>query len=483
MRRFCLDLNDLVGRETPEEPTFDTALDPLTAEIYLAAAEAGVKQHGIGWEGKALRVLTKLSREVPKFVQRRVEDVFEGGDEEAAEDPDVAISIEYAKQYFDEIPTGDEVIKDLACCLMDFAFVRQGIDDERVRHEKKEPAPEPKALLPVEAEELVPPEVAYELFAERVREVLTRWRPNTPYLMSEPIYRVTMVHAGLSDSHFDRLAAKCYWGARKYKAEHESDIATIGHAALALQTMEERQGIDPTEPGYELVKDFCRTCGGSLDRKRRRCCIYDEEKQALQREERLRERMKVMVKNTIKVMVAPPRNYPGKLDRWRVRETETSRGLVTEVRLDFWDEGIWQEVRDIQAAREFAERTLREHDKAQALLKVNEPISIFSNTELVIEKPDVKEVALARGDERGDLGVAQRAVALEVVELESQRNLGNSLRMLGALLGGIGFILTQHMAFIPMILVAWLMGYILIDKKAIESRREQLALSEKSSQS
>ena len=52
MRRFCLDLNDLVGRETPEEPTFDTALDPLTAEIYLAAAEAGVKQHE-GWRGRA----------------------------------------------------------------------------------------------------------------------------------------------------------------------------------------------------------------------------------------------------------------------------------------------------------------------------------------------------------------------------------------------------------------------------------------------
>ena len=66
---------------------------------------------------------------------------------------------------------------------------------------------------------------------------------------------------------------------------------------------------------------------------------------------------------------------------------------------------------------------------------------------------------------------------LALHEREAQANLGKSIRVLATVLGSLAFLFTGSIVIIPLILVAWVMAYALIDERAIRAQRKQLALT------
>ena len=157
MLRFCSDLNSLVGRIMVSPEMRNQDMDALTAEIYAAAIEAGLDYNAVlagdspldtpTWMNNAARVLAKLRRNVPESTYHRVLEVWTGTKEDAHEDPDAKHSLDYAEGYFDTGKPEVDTLVDLASCLLDYAFTRQGLDDELVRQAKKKPEELQKALV------------------------------------------------------------------------------------------------------------------------------------------------------------------------------------------------------------------------------------------------------------------------------------------------------------------------------------------------
>ena len=92
-----------------------------------------------------------------------------------------------------------------------------------------------------------------------------------------------------------------------------------------------------------------------------------------------------------------------------------------------------------------------------------------------IDEVRPKEAALERAPFPGPVMVPPH----EVGHMESTLMLGRTIRWGGTLLGGMGIFLTGAVWLIPMIFVAWLASWVLIDQKAIERRRALEASSRK----
>lgn len=74
------------------------------------------------------------------------------------------------------------------------------------------------------------------------------------------------------------------------------------------------------------------------------------------------------------------------------------------------------------------------------------------------------------------LAVRDANAELELREWESQANLGKAIRVLATVLGSLAFLFTKAVVIIPMVLVAWVMAYTLIDYRSIKAQKERLAL-------
>jgi len=147
MKKFCLDLSSLVGRVVG--PQTDEDVDPVTADIYTAAVEAGIDinafMHAEGdevqrvlegevpWFSRCCHVLEKLRQRIPSSSYHRVLDIWTGNEDETSRDPDVALCLEYANSFFDTSKKDPDAVVDLATCLLDYAFTRQGIDEGHAR--------------------------------------------------------------------------------------------------------------------------------------------------------------------------------------------------------------------------------------------------------------------------------------------------------------------------------------------------------------
>ena len=427
MKQFCIDLSGLVGRTLDSAKLDLENLDLVTAEIYTAAVEAGIDINAVmsadaedvastlegraPWLGNCGRVLAKLRRNVPEAAYYRILEVWTGAKEDATHDPDAKGCIEYAAYFFDGQEIDVDGVVDLATCLLDYAFTRQGLDDELARVTKK-PVELQKALVEAGGgkDERPAPRsskrgigehleaIKYELFVIAVKRALRLWKPELVVAIikmhPDSVYRMAMHHNGFPVG--DNLVTKIYAGTVRHKDKHPSALVTIGHAAMSLEVLMERRELDPTDHGIQLVKEFCRTCGSGLQRGRHGCCMTDRmtqatELQAFARNE-LRARQKDLAVQELQTLqhlwdpaprglssfFLPHRQHSSsrqpsyqKKDSYELRTTPLLDGSPPklEVHLDIWDDGIWQEVPSLEAADRFAVRALQEHERARALTK------------------------------------------------------------------------------------------------------------------
>jgi hypothetical protein len=425
MKQFCIDLSGLVGR-TLESSKLDLEnLDLVTAEIYTAAIDAGIDINAVmtadaedvastlegraPWMGNCSRVLAKLRRNVPESSYHRILEVWTGSQKDALRDPDAQVALEYATYFFDEREHDVDALVDLGSCLLDYAFTRQGLDDELARVTKRKPADLQKALVRAGGGKEEPKifsrkpqgidehldSIKYELFVIAVKRALRFWKPELVVdiirMHPDSVYRVAMCHSGFPTG--DELVRKVYVGASRHKDKHPSALVTIGHAALSLEVLMARRELDPSDHGIQLVKEFCRTCGSGLQRAPHGCCMTDRMTQATELQafasKELRSRAAVQELRELQDLWNPPlpvsemfphRQHSSsrqpayqKKDSYELRTTPLLDGSPPklEVHLDIWEEGIWQEVPSLEAADAFAVRALQEDERARALTRAS----------------------------------------------------------------------------------------------------------------
>lgn len=426
MKQFCIDLSGLVGRTLdPTELDLEN-LDPITAEIYSAAVEAGIDITAVmsaepedvastlegraPWLGYCSRVLAKLRRNVPESSYHRLLEVLTGSQTDAMADPDAQVCLEYATYFFKDHDYDTDALADLGACLLDYAFTRQGLDDELARVTRRKPAELQKALertgggkepqAPVTSkvggfdEHLE--SITYELFVVAVKKTLRQWKPalvaDIIKMHPDTVYRVAMTANGYPTG--DGLVQTVFRGALRHRGVHASELVTIGHAALSLEVLMARRGLSPTDHGITIVKGFCRHCASGLVQAPHGCCITDRMTQATELQEfakaELRNRQAVKELRDLRNLwdTQPdtrawfhqnPHRQPLSSRRSNVRggasyELRTTPLLdgspdKLEVHLDIWDDGIWQEVPSVEAADRFALRALQEAERAQALTR------------------------------------------------------------------------------------------------------------------
>lgn len=404
MKQFCLDLSGLVGRVIGPSDRELEDNDLLTSEIYAAAVEAeididavmkaesselpAVLAGQVPWFSNCCRVLAKMRRRVKESTYHRILEVWTGNAEDAADDPDAKLCLEYAEGFFDTSDKDVDALVDLATCLLDYAFTRQGLDDDLARLTKKEPAELQKALVEAGGgrEEDAPQKKAttfeehlesieQELFVVAVKQKLHEWRPSLlPHIIKltpHTVYRVAMARNGHAVG--DPLVTKTFLGAQRHAANHSSPLVTIGHAALSLEVLLARRGIKPTDHALTFMwKEFCRECGDDLQRGVHGCCITERNVQANLREAFRKQKDREAVRQLTAVMGLrgrPRRRLCGN-ESYDIRETPLRDGSTkVEIHLDFWDEGIWQEVPSKDEADFIALDAIREHERARALTK------------------------------------------------------------------------------------------------------------------
>jgi hypothetical protein len=507
MLHFCTDLNGLVGRVIVPVEMRNDKMDVLTAEIYAAAIEANLDYNAVlagdspldtpTWMNNAARVLAKLRRNVPESTYHRVLEVWTGTKKDALDDPDAKYALDYAEGYFDTgKPEVDDLV-DLATCLVDYAFTRQGLDDELVRATKKKPEELQRALEEAGGgKEEVPAPVSSnkaellkknerQLFVNSVMEALLDWKDSlfdrVVELRAVSIYRIAMVHAGLPTG--DELAQKCWSGTVRHKGKHPNTLVTIGHASLALQQLLVERGRDPDSVPYQLIRDFCRTCGNDLGSRRHGCCMTDAIKQSSEQEHfqimadwKLQSQFPSSLFGPAPSVDAVFKNGittkgEGYLLRVTTREDGSSKYEIHVKEL--WAKGNWQEVVDREAGKRLARRVIDEAEKAKALAKPKRSLVFEStNTNTTTMDLAVKAQALAVKEQRQ----LQTRAYLDLAELKSLMNLGRSIRWLMTVVCGGVFLVTGKVVLLPILAVAWVMAYTLIDRKAIAAKKEQLAL-------
>lgn len=533
MKQFCLDLSGLVGRVIGPADRELGDNDLLTSEIYSAAVEADIDIDAVmsadaselaevlegktPWLGNCIRVLAKMRRRVPESTYHRILEVWTGTSEDADDDPDAKLCIEYAEGFFDTCDGDVDVLVDLATCLLDYAFTRQGLDDELARLTKKEPAELQKALVEAGGGKEDPAprkeqtleahleDIRTELFVVAVKEKLAAWRPSLLHhiikLTPDTVYRVAMAASGHAVG--DALVTQTLVGVQRHAANHNHPLVMIGHAALALEVLLVRRGIKPTGHGIHLEKRFCRNCGDELRRGLHGCCLLERNVQANQMKTFEQESRADAVHELVTAMKYQPRyrrhGAASFQSSYEMRITPLFDGTEKyEIHLDFWEEGIWQEVPSKEAADLMAIRALQEHERAQALMQsqgaawpqtATAPAGNYSITQLPIcevegcnelatinrstrcsEHPRARELpqqstALAR--------MAEQPNDLDRVQLESQMNFGKSVRVLATVLGGLAFAFTQSYVILAFIGVAWVMAYAFMDHKAIEGAKKK----------
>lgn len=498
MLRFCTDLNGLVGRViVPPEMLDQDGMDPLTAEIYDAAIEAGLDYNAVlagdspldtpTWMRNASRVLAKLRRRVPEATFNRVLDVVTGSEKDVREDPDAKAALDYAEAYFDTGPSDDETLVDLATCLLDYAFTRQGLDDSFV---PDEPKPLPPADTRTRKEKLLDGHKR-ELFVKSVKEALLDWKESlidqVEKLAPTSIYRIAMVHSNLPTG--DELAKQCYAGATAYKNSnsvnpfHPTVLVTIGHAALALEKISHERGVPTDKVAYKLFYEYCRTCGTCLDLKRHGCCRNDlgaqsADLQYLNTLMEIEAHRDYMLHDSF--FGSKHDEYISNQGDYLLRRTPTEDGKDRyEIHVkQIWGKGIWQEVPDREAGERLAKRVIAEHRREKALAVVEQP----SSTDVTISKETHDTLIQVMQDANGvfETLVAQRKDrVLAAVQAKAHAGLARSIKVFATILCGAGFVLTGKVVFFPLWLVAWLMAFMLVDRKALalKAKAEHKALN------
>lgn len=538
MERFCFDLSGLVGRvlESPPDPA-DFGEDTITADIYMVAAEAGIDVNefmnadstelatisagGAPWLKNCRMALIKFRRKVPEATHLRMLAIWTGTSEDMAKDMDAARCLEYAKSFFSTVDEEAEELVDLATCLFDYAYTRQGLDDDLVRVTKE--SKPPKALVAAERSSKKVPEfdthlkeIEYELFVVAVKKALHMWNSQLEekiiQLSSDSIYRIAMHRAGypVGDSLVSRVCASV----ERKDLAHPNVLVTVGHSAMGLEKVLENKGLSPERHGIRLVKEFCRTCAGSLKTPTHGCCMIEKSEQETELKY-LRDVQDVEAYIAAKNWEDSQLPSIDKEKGYQIRVTPLEGGEEKmEVHLDLWAEGLWQHVVDRDAAKHLAIRALHEDERARACGIRRHPdsrpegaASLYQNQEIregleiLNEKARALALPARPGDSThpegdyspfGDPAAVKdfylKALIKKEEEEENQDNfrhhvvaetrelLAKALCVTSVALGGAIWVFTQSFIAPVVAMVGFVAAYCFTDRKGLK-KAEQKALS------
>ena len=510
--QFIADLKGLAGGAAEsnfysdkdlDESVFDSQLrEALKAEGFNYEEELAKLNRespdAPEWVTKAEFFLTKMVRNVPDALKERVKEAFDGEDKE---DFNTAACLSWAATYFGDYGSDDGIVN-MAAILLDYAFVRQGIDDEYVA--QVQTPEEHKALPPAEDEKLVHPEsetpngipelqnlwdAAPDVgalfsdarvvgrvkptkaaegaivrgtgtFLRLVRSRCGAWKPKLARRIygasSASIYRVAMVNAGLATGDKE---AKEALAASYRKAQNPDIFVTLGVAAIALELTDPRN-----ETSYKLHTQYCRTCAGALPNWHGNGCCQMETfagggmARPKPKETTIDDIMGYLGDGKKKrpvamdgVKISHPRGQP-----WRVNV------------LPVWGPDRWQNVGSMQEAIDLGNRVLREHrasgnlaDAAPRPRPKPAPVPALIDDEDKIAVAAVENAAVDR-------------LVTDMAEGISQRSLGGKIKWAGMGFCALMLFITQSPMWFAFAGVAYVAGWALIDKKGIEARKKAI---------
>jgi len=515
--QFIADLKGLAGGAAEsnlfpdrdvDEAVFDSQLREALAEQGLNYDEELSKlKRGTDvpeWAPKAEFYLLKMVRNVPDALKARVKEVFDGTDKE---DFNTTACLSWAATYFGDYAS-DNGLVNMATILLDFAFVRQGIDDEYVAQISVEA--EPKALPPAtepdplddlgslragiqhlwdEAPDIgtlfgpapysardvrivgrVKPTKGVTVrgtdsFLTLVRSRCGAWKPKIAQRINIAsdisIYRVAMVNAGLATG--DQAAKDALAGSRRFKSQQPSIFVTLGVAAMALELT------DPTIPAHKVHTKFCRTCAGALPNWHGNGCCQMETFQGGGMETTAPKAVSIddimgylgdgqkRPKPMEGVKISQPRGQP-----WRVNV------------LPVWGPERWQNVGSRDEAVELGNRVLREH-RASENLAASTPRSRPKPAPV----PSLPAIIAAHAAEN----VLVDQMVTDLAESTSQYSLGRNIKWAGLATCAILLFWTANPMWLAFAGVAYVAGWALIDKKGIEAKKQKLLKAAKEQKS
>ena len=541
--QFIADLKGLAGGSAEfavpdkdaDEAIFDSQLrEALAAEGFNYDEELSKLKRGTDvpeWATKAEFFLIKMVRNVPDALKERVKEAFDGKDKD---DFNTTACLSWAASYFGDYATDDGIVN-MATILLDFAFVRQGIDDEYVAQVQ---SPEPKALPPAEDEKLVHPEsetpeggfagkpdpldpgrlttgvselqnlwnAAPDIGAlfESNREGLTphgatvvgRVKPTSASKGASVRGTGTFIHLVRSRSAAWRpkiaeriniaspvsIYRVAMVNAGLATGDHHAKEALAGSRRFQAQQPNlfvtlgvAAMALEPTDPlaetPYKLHTKFCRTCAGALPNWNGNGCCQMETFQGGGIEA---PKPKEPSFDDIMGYLGDGRKRPKPMDGVKISHPRGEPWRVNV--LPVWGPERWQNVGSRDEAVELGNRVLREH-RASGNLTDAAP------------RPRPKPAPVPALPERGaSMGVIVQTAAeiasvdslvTDLAESASQYSLGRNLKWVGmATCAGMLF-WTGSPMWLAFAGVAYVAGWALIDKKGIEAKKQKLLASAK----
>jgi len=510
--RFIADLKGLAGGAAEnalfpdrdsDETVFDSQLrEALAKEGFNYEEELSKLKRGTDepeWMTKAEFFLAKMVRNVPDALKERVKEAFDGDDKE---DFNTTACLSWAATYFGDYAS-DNGLVNMATILLDYAFVRQGIDDEYVAQIK---ASEPPALPP--AEDTFGAEARSELqhlwdaapdinvmfgnaprvvgrvkptkeskgvtvrgtgtFLHIVRSRSGAWKPKLARrieaVSATSIHRVAMVNAGLASG--DGAARTAMAGSRRFKSQQPNIFVTLGVAAMALELTDPQ-----TETPYKLHTKFCRTCAGALPNWHGNGCCQMETFQGAGMDDT---RPTAHSINDIMGYLDGDERKAAPMDGVKISHLPGEPWRVNV--LPVWGPNRWQEVGSQQDAVELGNRVMREHQIAGSLTAAL-PKSLFPLPERgavsrVIDDEDQLVVAAVEN-------ASVDRMVTDLAESSSQYRLGRNVKWAGLATCAMMLFWTANPMWLAFAGVAYVAGWALIDKKGIETKKQKLLAAAK----
>ena len=464
--RFIRDLTQLANK--PEEavniadgPDFEESL--LSVQIREAVTAAGQDYdtemetlvrggNRPEWSLKAEFYLAKMVRNVPDGLRERATDAIKGDER----DFNATQCVKWARDFF-----GKEVSltawADMTALLLDFAFVRQGIDDDYhlhralKTHDEAYETKEPKAL---------PPASDAVLTAAEVRAYVKATGTSADAV--EGLWKIV----GGKRATFDEAVAKFLQdnGRAKFQNAAESEIEneiiftsmleSDADRAQVTTELQQLQNIWDTAPD---VADFFSTIGSQAKPEKDSDVLmgYLMGK-------------KVVTSGTNGVNLRDEGNGV-----WQVN--------VPSV----WGKQRWQTVGTKKEATALGERVLREHRESKALVAASPTPSSESATE-TLARLSLERFKNATFDEGAPLQVAGEDPINEphvnaimrvadtahevaaLMERKTQATMGTKIKWGGMALCATMMLITGNPMYLAFMGVAYVMGWALVDKAGIE---------------
>jgi len=436
--RFIRDLSQLANK--PQEQDDSESETPLAAQIREAVTAAGHdydaemralahNSENPDWIDKAEFYLAKMVRNVPDGLRERACDAIKGdeGDFNATQ------CVEWARDFFGKAISLTPWA-DMTALLLDFAFVRQGIDDDYHRHRALETHEEaPKALssaelTPEEIRQAVQRSGTSEEAVQAVWQIVGRKRE----LFDDAIKKFLQDH----DPTLLQTAAE-----REIATEivFEATTATPEGRAQVTTELQQLQNIWDTAPD---VSDFFSTIGSQEP-------------------------------TVLDYLVGQPALPNG------INLRDNGSGVWQVNVPSVWGDQRWQTVGTKEEAASFGTRVLREHKETNALVastpsfdeSATETLARWSLERFKNATFDEEEPLQCAGEPHSTAIMRVADSAKEVaalMERKTQAGMGTKIKWGGMALCATMLLISGNPVYLAFMGVAYVMGWALIDKAGIE---------------